>query len=178
MDSRPIGLTIEKGWLLVDDAIRMYDHINSVEFMWDKTPLKRFTSQFGYSYGFTTRTVTKLDRPIDTDPVISEVAHLLPKTESVPPHQCLVNRYVYNEKIAAHIDCIPCFGEKIFTVSLGSSATMRFTRDSQEFDVRLEQGDLVIMEGESRYLWRHQILPLEEGVRYSLTYRHVLPKYL
>ncbi|XP_016482782.1 uncharacterized protein P8A3.02c isoform X2 [Nicotiana tabacum] len=79
--------------------------------------------------------------------------------------QLIVNMYQPGEGICPHVDLMR-FEDGIAIVSLESSCVMRFTRvenetcnqDSpQTVPVLLTPGCLILMRGEARYLWKHEI---------------------
>ncbi|XP_073156106.1 uncharacterized protein P8A3.02c isoform X2 [Henckelia pumila] len=87
-------------------------------------------------------------------------------------NQLIVNKYQPGEGICAHIDLMQ-FEDGIAIISLESSCVMHFTRvecetshieemnegcaPSARIPVLLVPGSLVLMWGEARYLWKHQI---------------------
>ncbi|KAI6695750.1 hypothetical protein NL676_023460 [Syzygium grande] len=85
--------------------------------------------------------------------------------------QLIVNLYRPGEGICAHVDLMR-FGDGIAIVSLESPCIMHFTRAGDtcnagsegeneqpmsKVPVYLAPGSLVIMSGEARYLWKHEI---------------------
>ena len=100
------------------------------------------------------------------------------------PDQLIVNEYLPGQGIASHVDCEPCFGDTITTVSLGSECVMHFTRteDQYAFDLLLQVGSALVFSGDARYRWKHGIKARKKdhgrprGRRVSLTFRNVLLK--
>ncbi|NDJ63004.1 MAG: alpha-ketoglutarate-dependent dioxygenase AlkB, partial [Chloroflexi bacterium] len=102
------------------------------------------------------------------------------------PDQVIVNEYLPGQGITAHIDCEPCFGPAIISLSLGSACVMMFTHSAsgQQVPVLLEPGSLVVMMGPARHAWKHGIPArktdthaghkLARGRRVSLTFRTVI----
>ncbi len=102
------------------------------------------------------------------------------------PDQCIINDYQPGQGIAQHIDCPPCFGDIVGTLSLSSG--IQFDMDkpgpSQHYHVWLPPRSLLIMTGESRKIWRHGIAArmsdlvedraVPRGRRVSLTFRNVI----
>ncbi|KAF6142632.1 hypothetical protein GIB67_015118 [Kingdonia uniflora] len=87
--------------------------------------------------------------------------------------QLIVNTYQPGEGICAHVDLMR-FEDGIAIVSLESTCVMQFTRGEREADnyekgeskedhlitkipILLTPGSLIIMSGEARYLWKHEI---------------------
>jgi len=101
------------------------------------------------------------------------------------PDQLVVREYQPGQGIAPHIDCIPCFGEVIATLSLGGSCAMDFISvdSGQAESLTLEPGSLLVLAGDARYRWEHGIAARKsDGVngtarlrtrRVSLTFRRV-----
>lgn len=105
------------------------------------------------------------------------------------PEQVIVNEYQPGQGIISHIDCIPCFGNTIITLSLGSDCVMNFTHSQtkEKAKILLKPGSLLIFQGEARYVWEHGIAECnrdnykgKEFVRtrrVSLTFREILFPY-
>ncbi len=101
------------------------------------------------------------------------------------PDQAIVNEYTPSQGISAHVDCVPCFGPVIASLSLGSGATMDFSRAGAErMSLYLVPRGLVVMADEARYAWRHAIpgrkndavegVTVPRGRRVSITFRTVI----
>jgi alkylated DNA repair dioxygenase AlkB len=105
------------------------------------------------------------------------------------PDQVIVNEYLPGQGIISHIDCIPCFGNTIITLSLESECVMLWThlKSREIVKIRLQSRSLLIFQGEARYHWEHgipimnsDIMPKHDKVncrRVSLTFREVLFPY-
>ena len=100
--------------------------------------------------------------------------------------QLLVNEYQPGQGCKSHIDCIPCFGNTIFVLSLGSQCVIDFTHSQtkEQVPILLLPGSLVVLQGASRYSWLHGIASSKtdkyqgrefvRSRRVSLTFREVL----
>lgn len=77
----------------------------------------------------------------------------------VCPNQLIVNEYQPGQGIASHIDCEPCFGDVICSLSLGSACTMVLTHaeDKRQEQIWLAPGSLLVLSDEARYAWLHGI---------------------
>lgn len=103
--------------------------------------------------------------------------------------QLIVNEYQPGQGIVSHIDCIPCFGNTIVTLSLGSTCVMDFThpQTGEQAQVLLQPGSLLVFQQDARYVWQHGILSQKQdsyqgkefmrGRRVSLTFREVFFPY-
>ncbi|BDA44448.1 probable Alkylated DNA repair protein alkB homolog 8 [Coccomyxa sp. Obi] len=98
--------------------------------------------------------------------------------------QLTVNVYAPGEGITAHVD-LDRFEDGIAIVSLGSAAIMDYTRDECHERLLLQPGDVLLLEGEARYQWKHGIaavateqfggLHIQRGWRTSITFRKLVP---
>ena len=99
------------------------------------------------------------------------------------PDQVIINEYEPGQGIAAHIDCVPCFGNHIASLSLGGAVDMRFDRRGEAHNLRLMPESLLGLSGEARLKWRHSIAARKTDIvdgqrvvrsrRVSLTFRTV-----
>ena len=92
--------------------------------------LKRRVQHYGYKYDYRARNI---DKSFSLGPLPSWLdiwADRL-KTQgyfSSKPDQAIINEYEPGHGISAHIDCEPCFGDIIASLSLGSGAMMQFKK--------------------------------------------------
>jgi alkylated DNA repair dioxygenase AlkB len=123
--------------------------------------LKRRTQHYGYKYDYT-------KKQIDETMFIGKIPWWLKKyTLSLvheglfekEPDQVIINEYNPGQGISRHIDCVPCFGNVIASLSLGSTCAMEFEhiKSSKKGSTILEPGSLLILSGEARYDWMHSI---------------------
>ncbi|XP_020040944.2 tRNA (carboxymethyluridine(34)-5-O)-methyltransferase ALKBH8 isoform X2 [Castor canadensis] len=76
------------------------------------------------------------------------------------PDQLTVNQYEPGHGIPAHIDTHSAFEDEILSLSLGSEIVMDFKNlEGITVQVMLPCRSLLVMTGESRYLWTHGITP-------------------
>ena len=152
------GLTYVDGFVLAEDQARLLAAIDGEPWLSD---LKRRVQHYGYRYDYKARKVTPSmflgPLPAWSMPLASRLVAGGYMAE--PPDQLIVNEYEPGQGIAAHVDCVPCFGPVICSVTLGSHCVMEFAAtaaDAEEL-LLLEPGSLLVMAGESRYDWRHAI---------------------
>jgi len=101
-------------------------------------------------------------------------------------NSCLVNKYCGAEaSLPNHADDEFCIDptSSIFTVSIGSKATVRFTNqhDERTEELDVHPNSVYVMSRASQQLWKHQIREgtlQESEVRYSLTFRMVSERFL
>lgn len=148
--------------------------------------LKRRVQHYGYKYDYRARGISrelKLGAIPDWLSGLGERLHSEGIFAKIPD-QVIVNEYLPGQGITPHIDCVPCFGETIASLSLGSHCVMEFTRGGEKVTQLLEPRSLVVLSDEARYQWRHSIpqrktdqwngQKLLRGRRISLTFRTVI----
>jgi len=149
-----------------------------------RSDLKRRVQHYGYRYDYKARRVDRSMYLGALPPFALPVAGRLVERSLLPqlPDQLIVNEYLPGQGITAHVDCEPCFAETIAMVSLGWAYEMEFIH-SQTREVRailLAPGSALVISGEARYRWLHQIRARrsDHGIRrqrrVSLTFRNVL----
>jgi alkylated DNA repair dioxygenase AlkB len=123
--------------------------------------LRRRVQHYGWRYDYKRRVV---DASLYLGPLpewaqeLAERLHRDGLTEAVPD-QLIVNEYEPGQGIAAHVDCVPCFGPTILSLSLGSSCQMDFTQPETgtKKSLLLEGGSLLVLQRDARYQWQHGI---------------------
>ena len=148
------------------------------------TKLSRRTQHFGYEYDYKSRKV-----PVSASPLggpIKQIADYLAQYNILNPTQCIVNEYTKTQGISGHTDSF-IFGDTVVSVSLSAPCEMIFTKDGVEKRITLMPRSMLVMSGEARNSWKHEIkgtvkVPLPDGTTYtkpgdyrriSLTYRTV-----
>jgi alkylated DNA repair dioxygenase AlkB len=151
--------------------------------------LKRRVQHYGYKYDYRSRIINK-SMHIGAIPIwAQEVANKLKNQSLINylPDQVIVNEYMPGQGIANHVDCEPCFGDTIVSISLGGSCVMNFTNLNDPriiSKILLEPKSVIILTGDARYKWMHGIKlvksDLVNNVKYyrqrrvSLTFRKVI----
>ena len=123
--------------------------------------LQRRVQHYGYRYDYKARRVEAKMRLGPLPDWAQELAARLHDCSFFDqvPDQAIVNEYTPGQGISPHVDCEPCFGPTIASVSLGSPVVMVFTHvdSSDRVELLLETGSLVLLRGDARYLWKHSI---------------------
>jgi alkylated DNA repair dioxygenase AlkB len=150
--------------------------------------LKRRVQHFGYRYDYRARRVTQ---DSDLGPLPNWLLPWAHRLNSVglferEPDQVIANEYQPGQGISAHVDCEPCFGPVIASLSLLSTCEMVFRNldDNRKVSLILAPRSLVILSDAARYRWTHEIPARRSdfiggfrhprGRRVSLTFRTVL----
>jgi alkylated DNA repair dioxygenase AlkB len=150
--------------------------------------LKRRVQHYGFRYDYKARRVTNESYLGPLPDWLSALADRLMKDGifHVRPNQVIVNEYLPGQGIAPHVDCEPCFGETIASLSLGSTCLMEFKNihSGQSSTQILARRGLLVLDDEARFNWTHGILARKSDVidgrkvlrgrRVSLTFRTVI----
>lgn len=152
-----------------------------------RNDLQRRTQHYGWLYDFKAR---RIDRSMYLGPLPAWLQPLAGRLAAdrhmdTVPDQVIVNECVPGQGIQPHIDCAPCFGATICSISLGSACIMDFTSRAHAgaTTILLQRGSLLALDGEARYRWKHGIAKRKtdtiagntrkRGRRVSLTFRTV-----
>lgn len=147
--------------------------------------LARRVQHFGYRYDYRARTATPESR---IGPLPAELLGLGWRLVEEGifgslPDQVIANEYVPGQGISAHVDCEPCFGEVIVSISLLSACEMQFgcLGTGEGRAAILLPRSLLVLEGAARHGWTHAIparrsdivdrVRVTRGRRVSLTFR-------
>ena len=182
------GLRYEPHYVSVEAEKSLLETIDAQ--IW-QNPFQRRVQHYGYVYDYRRRTIDEsmhLGALPDWLQVLAEHLHTNGWI-AVVPDQVIINEYVPGQGIAPHVDCEPCFGDTILSLSLGSSCVMDFEHvtSGKVVSQLLEACSLIGLEGEARYDWKHGIVGrksdrvgeqvFERGRRVSLTFRKVILDY-
>ncbi|MBK7911792.1 alpha-ketoglutarate-dependent dioxygenase AlkB [Candidatus Pollutiaquabacter sp.] len=93
--------------------------------------LSRRVQHYGFKYDYKAR---KIDNSFFIGQLpkwLTEIALKIydEKYINFIPDQAIINEYESGQGIAPHIDCEPCFGDTIISLSLGSSCVMNFEQE-------------------------------------------------
>jgi len=178
------------GMQYISDFISEDEH-NQLLLIIDSYPwisdLKRRTQHYGYKYDYTKKSIDLSMNlgplPNWLEPVISKL--LEEKIFIQPVDQVIINEYLPGQGISKHIDCVPCFGSTIASLSLNSTCSMDFEhyQSGKKGNMLLAPRSLLVLANEARYDWLHSIparkhdtsqdIVLERTRRVSLTFRTV-----
>ncbi|WP_430430547.1 alpha-ketoglutarate-dependent dioxygenase AlkB [Oceanicaulis sp.] len=180
----PPGARLVDGFVGLGDAQHLLAAIDAEPW---RSDLKRRVQHYGWVYDYRARAVSP---DMDLGPLphwLAEIANRVGQDGGfgATPDQVIVNEYCPGQGISAHVDCEPCFGPVIASLSLNGSAEMTLRKRStgERHCVILEPAHLLILSGEARYHWTHEIPARKSDVikgvrkartrRVSLTFRTV-----
>jgi len=149
-----------------------------------RTELARRTQHYGYVYDYRSKRVDPTMYLGELPQWLQPLATQLYDDGLIPelPDQAIINEP--GQGIADHIDCLPCFGGVIISVSLASSIVLRLTHGEQTIPLLLEPHSVLVLRGPARYEWCHGIARCKRDVintmrftrarRLSVTFRKVI----
>ncbi|XP_043928540.1 alkylated DNA repair protein alkB homolog 8 [Protopterus annectens] len=123
----------------------------------------RKVKHYGYEFRYDNNNIDK-DKPLPggLPEVCSEVLNKCLEYGYIrlKPDQLTINQYEPGQGIPPHIDTHSAFEDGIISLSLGSQTVMDFKHpDGRCVAVMLPRRSLLVMTGESRFLWSHGITP-------------------
>lgn len=146
------------GFIPLGEAERLLAAVDAADW---RTDLQRRVQHYGWRYDYRERRVAADMRigplPDWLAPVVSSVGDV-PEFQR-RPDQVIVNEYLPGQGISGHVDCEPCFGPVIASLSLTGHAEMVFrrSRTGECLSLILEPLMLVVLSAEARYEWTHEI---------------------
>ena len=156
------GLNIFFDFINKDEEIGLLKNIDNSNWL---TDLKRRVQHYGYKYDYKAR---RIDQSffIGEIPVwMKFLSDRLQQKKIIDfvPDQAIINEYIEDQGIAAHIDCEPCFGDTIISISLGGLCVMNFQKEQTSIEkdkipLLITPHTLIVMTGESRFKWYHGIV--------------------
>lgn len=185
MADLPPGAVLIDQFVSAEREAKLLSRVDSAPWLLD---LRRPVQHYGWRYDYKARRVSA-DARLGALPdwLEPEVAALCSLGLFAPaPDQVIVNEYEPGQGIAPHIDCVPCFGPTIASLSLGGTTEMQFENRAtgESLEVRLAPQSLLLLTGPARLEWRHGIAArksdpmggtrLPRKRRISLTFRKVI----
>lgn len=200
------GLGLCHKFVTTEEEKQILDFLNNKSRCVWRTDLSRRTMHFGGTYCLMpprTASSQQLEQPkvLQAPSMPEELSWLIDRmvTSGIfegdkKPQYCIVNEYTGNLGITAHTENFQ-FGEPVVGLSLLSSCPIRFHELATPFDgsvrsgkaakaektgkivdVQLPGRSLMVMRGESRWKWQHEIVKSSKGrglgwKRVSLTFR-------
>ncbi|XP_030632519.1 alkylated DNA repair protein alkB homolog 8 [Chanos chanos] len=136
---------------------------HSSEFSVQRALKHRRVRHYGYEFRYDNNNVDK-DKPLcgGLPQVCNAVMERCLRSGHIKvlPDQLTVNQYEAGQGIPPHVDTHSAFDDTILSLSLGAKTVMDFRHpDGRSVAVVLPRRSLLVMRGESRYLWTHGITP-------------------
>ncbi len=177
------GLVYLPNYISLEQHDRLFAEVDHAEWRAD---LKRRVQHYGYRYDYKARAIDASMRLGELPSWASDLARRLHVEGFMDrlPDQLIVNEYLPGQGITPHIDCVPCFGPSVASLSLGSTCQMDFAHAGVSEPWILEPRSLTVLRGEARYTWTHAIAGRKSDLiggarvrrerRVSLTFRTVV----
>jgi alkylated DNA repair dioxygenase AlkB len=146
------GLKYSPNFITPDIEKEVVDYLDTK--VWS-TKLKRRTQHYGFEYNYSNRSAKTEAPPMEG--IIKKIADVLNIAGIMNPEQCIINEYLQDQGISAHIDAPTSFGDTIVSISLLYPCNMIFTKDEENISIPLEARSIVILTGDARYLYKHEI---------------------
>ncbi len=179
------GLKYIPNFITEQEEANLITLINEHEWL---TDLTRRVQHYGWKYDYRARFIDHHMR-LGPLPYWAQALSMRLKQNGLIneiPDQIIVNEYKPGQGIANHVDCEPCFGDTIISLSLASACAMNFvnlqTKERQE--LILAPRSVVCMQSEARYKWSHGIasrladdifgVRTNRKLRLSITFRKVI----
>ncbi|MCZ7579750.1 MAG: alpha-ketoglutarate-dependent dioxygenase AlkB [Fimbriimonadaceae bacterium] len=181
----PQGIQLLPDYISAEEECELVSQVDGG--IWSND-LSRRVQHYGYRYDYRKRVVDPSMR-LGSLPYWLQLLALRLHEDGIfaqTPDQVIVNEYMPGQGIAAHVDCEPCFGSVIASLSLCAPVPMVFgsRRTHEVAEVDLPPRSLLVLSGEGRYEWTHAILARktdaidgesrERARRVSLTFRTVI----
>ncbi len=204
-DTSVPGLALHRGFITPSEEQNILAFLNDPSKCKWRTDLSRRTMHFGGIYCLMpNKAESQPAKPqiLPAPPMPEELNWLIQRMvdalvfpEDRKPQYCIVNEYTGSLGISAHTENFQ-FGEPVVGLSLLSSCPIRFQELTKPFDGSVRSGkagkakktgriedvlmpgrSLLVMRGESRWKWQHEIVRSAKGrasswKRVSLTFRY------
>ncbi|XP_059959952.1 alkylated DNA repair protein alkB homolog 8 isoform X1 [Mesoplodon densirostris] len=167
LQALPPGLMVIEDIISSEDEKMLLESVNWTEDTdnqnFQKSLKHRRVKHFGYEFHYENNHVDK-DKPLPggLPDICGSILEKWLKEGFIKhkPDQLTVNQYEPGHGIPAHVDTHSAFEDEILSLSLGSEIVMDFKHpDGVTVPVMLPCRSLLVMTGESRYLWTHGITP-------------------
>lgn len=180
------GLELHYDFISKNEEVELLNFIDNSKWLND---LKRRVQHYGYKYDYKARKINNSFFLGELPIWLKNLAQKIYEQNHIHfiPDQAIINEYESGQGISPHIDCEPCFGDTIISLSLGSTCVMNFEREpnaKDKIEIFVEPRTLLIMKNESRYNYYHGISPrksdkynndtFKRNRRVSITFRKVI----
>lgn len=180
------GLSLHFEFISATEANELFLLIDANPWLNDLT---RRVQHYGYKYDYRARKIDNSSYLGEMPQWLNALSQKLIDANIIDfiPDQAIINEYEPGQGIASHIDCEPCFGDTIISISLGSYCVMNYSKDATSVykeSLLIEPRSLIVMKNDSRYKWYHGIPArksdkfndriIKRQRRVSITFRKVI----
>lgn len=178
----PPGAGLIPDWITPAEEAALIDFLDGGDW---SDELKRRVRHFGYRYDYRARVATPESRIGPLPDMLQRLGRRMVEQGNFAsvPDQVIANEYLRGQGISAHVDCEPCFGDVVASLSLLSGCEMRFAclETGELRAVMLPPRSLLVLAGPARSNWTRAIPARQSDVidgmrvmrqrRVSLTFR-------
>lgn len=154
----PPGASLTRDWITPAHQTALIALLDAGEWSGE---LMRRVRHFGYRYDYRARSASVESRIGPLPKALQGLAERLVVEGlfGTVPDQVIANEYLPGQGISAHVDCEPCFGEVIASLSLLSACEMRFAclASGEARAAILPERSLLVLAGPARRDWTHAI---------------------
>ena len=180
------GLELYFDFISRDQELELIQLIDNSKWLNDLT---RRVQHYGYKYDYRSKKIDSSFFLGKFPDWLKDLSQKISKKDLIDfiPDQAIINEYESGQGISPHIDCEPCFGDTIISLSLGSTCIMNYEKEPNTINkigIFVEPRTLLIMKKESRFDWYHGIPPRKSDNfnnannkrerRISITFRKVI----
>lgn len=153
------GLLFKPDFLSLDEADVIVNHIDNEDW---STELSRRVQHYGYKYDYRSKHIDESMKVKELPEWAKYIGHklLMEGLFQKEPDQVIINEYLPGQGISPHVDCVPCFGDVVASISFLSPYIMTFSsiKNGESIDYDLLPGSAIIFSDEARYQWKHGIV--------------------
>lgn len=167
----PPGLVLVENFITDETEQMLLQRFNFDDQSSDITGSKlkhRAVKHFGYEFKYGINNVDPIEPLEEGIPdEFKEILHraLDEKLVAYFPDQLTVNRYLPGQGIPPHVDTPSAFEDGLMSLSCGSKVIMDFRDpDGTHLSVLVPPRSLLVMNGDSRYIWSHGITPRKSDI--------------
>jgi alkylated DNA repair dioxygenase AlkB len=147
------------GLVYIENFLSQEYHDALVEFIdsqpWN-TSLARRTQHMGQRYQYRGGHSDDYVAP-EMPKIFDSIREALKECFGKLPDQAIVNEYEPGQGIAAHTDDVRQYGPVVASISLLAPVEMEFSYSGKVFKQILQPCSIVVLSGDARYKWKHEI---------------------
>eukprot|EP01127_Copromyxa_protea_P019331 TRINITY_DN623_c0_g2_i1.p1 TRINITY_DN623_c0_g2~~TRINITY_DN623_c0_g2_i1.p1 ORF type:complete len:593 (-),score=135.34 TRINITY_DN623_c0_g2_i1:13-1680(-) len=180
-----LGLHLIEDFITPEEETDLLNYIEASEGEWE-TLNKRLVKHWGYTFDYVKNTVDRDSKNDNFPPIFQQIREKMKSLDFLPfqPDQITVNVYEPGAGIPQHVETHSAFEDGLVSLSLASQVVMDLKHpDGTIANVPLPPRSILVLTGESRFLWSHGINArktdtignsiIERKKRISLTFRKV-----
>ena len=175
------GLRVYLDFISEDEELQLTEDIDKGEWLFSQSG--RFKQDYGPRANYK-RKKLKLDKfeglPKYSQYIRDRLAEIGELKDFIPVEQCNLDyKPELGSSIDFHFDDFWLWGERLIIINMLSDTHMLFKNEEKYIKVPMLRRSLLIISGESRFLWKHAIAREDiQSRRISVTFRELSEKFL